>query len=151
MRLFLLTIFAVSTIAFVAGLTLPLLELKTFYVFSKTPSLIEMITGLWRAGDLSLAFLVAVFSVILPSCKLAALGLQMSGRAELLGPVAQFLPMLGRWAMLDILLVALLVFAAKTSGLASVTTQPGFWFFFISVLLSAYLGSALKTEQIKKG
>ena len=36
---------------------------------------------------------------------------------------------LSNWSMLDVVLVALVIFAAKTSGLATAFTQPGLWFF----------------------
>ena len=39
--------------------------------------------------------------------------------------------------MLDVVLVALVVFAAKTSGLATAITKPGLWFFAASVILTA--------------
>ena len=39
--------------------------------------------------------------------------------------------------MLDVLLVALVIFAAKTSGLAAAITQPGLWFFAASTVLAA--------------
>ncbi len=37
--------------------------------------------------------------------------------------------------MLDVVLVALVIFAAKTSGLATAFTQPGLWFFAASAVL----------------
>jgi len=41
---------------------------------------------------------------------------------------------LAKWSMLDVLLVAIAIFAAKTSGLASAVSQPGLWFFAISTI-----------------
>ena len=45
--------------------------------------------------------------------------------------------------MLDVLLVALVIFAAKTSGLAAAFTQPGLWLFTASAVLTA-VASALE-------
>ena len=50
--------------------------------------------------------------------------------------------MLSNWSMLDVVLVALVIFAAKTSGLATAATKPGLWFFAASALLTA-VASAL--------
>jgi paraquat-inducible protein A len=36
--------------------------------------------------------------------------------------------------MMDVLLVAIVVFAAKTSGLANAFSQPGLWFFALSAI-----------------
>jgi paraquat-inducible protein A len=45
--------------------------------------------------------------------------------------------------------VALVVFAAKTSGLATAFTKPGLWFFAASVLLTAGASYLLKKEKEK--
>jgi paraquat-inducible protein A len=42
-----------------------------------------------------------------------------------------------KWSMMDVLLVALVIFAAKTSGLADAFTQPGLWFYATSVATAA--------------
>ena len=39
--------------------------------------------------------------------------------------------------MADVLVVALVIFAAKTSGLADAATQAGIWFYAAATLLSA--------------
>jgi paraquat-inducible protein A len=36
---------------------------------------------------------------------------------------------MSKWSMMDVLLVALVIVAAKTSGIASAFTQPGLWFY----------------------
>lgn len=78
---------------------------------------------------------------------------RMTGRAELVylhivalgGAPARLqgaLRTLANWSMLDVVLVAIVIFAAKTSGLATAITQSGLWFFTASVVLTA-LASAL--------
>ena len=49
--------------------------------------------------------------------------------------------------MLDVVLVALVIFAAKTSGLATASTQPGLWFFAASVILTAAASTLAKAES----
>ena len=46
--------------------------------------------------------------------------------------------------MLDVVLVALVIFAAKTSGLATAFTKPGLWFFAASVVLTATASAFVK-------
>ena len=43
--------------------------------------------------------------------------------------------------------MALVTFAAKTSGLASVAVKPGLWFFALSVVLTALTGSAVEPKR----
>jgi paraquat-inducible protein A len=50
--------------------------------------------------------------------------------------------------MLDVVLVALVVFAAKTSGLATAFTKPGLWFFAASVVLTAMASAVLKRRPL---
>jgi paraquat-inducible protein A len=52
--------------------------------------------------------------------------------------------------MLDVVLVALVIFAAKTSGLATAFTKPGLWFFAASAVLTA-TASALARRRAEPG
>lgn len=135
-----------ATFAFALGITLPLVRVEVMLVFSEEPSLVGMIAGLWSASDHLLAIIVALFSVVFPTAKLMLLYV-----AAFAGPSgAQTLPgwfqALAKWSMLDVLLVAIVVFAAKTSGFAKAFTQPGLWFFAASVLLTA-AASALAKQK----
>ena len=53
--------------------------------------------------------------------------------------------MISKWSMMDVLLVALIIFGAKTSGLASAISQPGIWCYALSAGLLA-IASFSKTE-----
>ena len=53
---------------------------------------------------------------------------------------------LSNWSMLDVVLVALVIFAAKTSGLATAFTQPGLWFFAVSAVLTAAASALAKRK-----
>lgn len=93
--------------------------------------------------------LVALFSIAFPIAKLAVLHiLAFAQRNECSAGVPPWLSVLGKWSMLDVLLVALVIFAAKTSGIAAALTQPGLWFFAASTLLSTIAATRLrKTER----
>ena len=62
-----------------------------------------------------------------------------SGRAYGKGFVHRLLPLLSRWSMMDVMLVAVVIVAAKTSGLASAFTQPGLWFYAASAIAAGLL------------
>ena len=53
--------------------------------------------------------------------------------------------------MMDVILVAIIVFAAKTSGLASAFTLPGLWFYAASVVLTVAAAALLKAENKTAG
>ncbi|MEO1747487.1 MAG: paraquat-inducible protein A, partial [Pseudomonadota bacterium] len=51
--------------------------------------------------------------------------------------IGNWLAVFSKWSMLDVILVALAIFAAKTSGLAAAISQPGIWFFAASTIASS--------------
>lgn len=46
-----------------------------------------------------------------------------------------------KWSMMDVLLVAIVIAAAKTTGLANAFTQPGLWCYAASAMISGLLHS----------
>jgi paraquat-inducible protein A len=118
----------VASVSFGLGISLPLMRLETLYFFSETPSLLAIIRGLWEEGEVALSVLVTAFSIVFPLLKLLAAFDAAFSRRQVPGWAAA----LGKWSMVDVVLVAIVIFAAKTSGLADAFTQPGVWFFAIS-------------------
>ena len=119
------------------GISLPLMEVNRLYFLSQSPNLVEITTGLWTKGDYAIAVISAAFSIIFPLMKLAVLH-TAAFRAH--GPaitIPGWFKALARWSMLDVMVVALVIFAAKTSGLATAATKPGLWFFALSAVLTA--------------
>jgi paraquat-inducible protein A len=140
MRIVTALLLVTSAFSLALGITQPLLRFEHLVFFSRTPSLIEMIGELWTTGDALLAILITCFSVIFPAGKiLVANALLVAGDSD---PVARdrmhrLLGAVSKWSMMDVLLVALVIFAAKTSGLADAFTQPGLWFYATSVATAA--------------
>jgi paraquat-inducible protein A len=132
-----------ATLALGIGLTTPLMTVDRLYFFSQEPSLVAVIVSLWKGGEVLLALIVAAFSVVFPVTKLALMHLAVAQGRYAVSGTHRLLGHLSRWSMLDVLLVALVIFAAKTSGLAEVMTKPGLWFFAASALLSAAVSAVV--------
>ena len=130
----------VSSVAYGLGISLPLMRFEKLFLFSETPSLIDICLDLWRENEVFLFLLVAAFSLVLPLLKLNAAFYAVLNRRYAQG----WLRKLSRWSMMDVLLVALIIFAAKTSGLANAFSQPGVWFFATSTLTVAVATAGLK-------
>jgi len=124
-----------ATVCFALGLVLPVAVFETLFVFTERPSLIEVIDGLWQEEDYAIAFLVGLFSVVFPAAKLLVLHLAAYAPERL--HWVERVGVLSKWSMADVLVVALAIFAAKTSGLAEAATQSGIWFYAAATLLSA--------------
>ncbi len=129
------------------GLVLPLVRFEKLYFFSETPSLLAIILSLWQSGDALLAIVVGLVSIALPILKMISLAVETISDGE--GRTGTFffshvVPQLSRWSMMDVLLVAIVIAAAKTSGLASAFTQPGLWCYAGSTIISGLLHSLLR-------
>ena len=111
--------------------------------FTETPSLVSILYGLWAEDERVLAAVVGFFSILFPAAKILLLHFvaYRGKRSRSMG----LLSIASKWSMMDVLLVALVVFSAKTSGLAEASVLPGLWFYAI-----ATLGSALAALMVKK-
>ncbi|SDO80632.1 paraquat-inducible protein A [Phyllobacterium sp. YR620] len=127
----------VATFTLALGLTMPLMNVSKLYFFDESPSLLDIIGSLWRSGDWFLALTVLLFSVILPVAKLGVAQMAAAQVPAASRALHRWVGLLSKWSMLDVLLVALVIFGAKTSGLATAIAQPGLWFFTASAILSA--------------
>ncbi|MCR9123459.1 MAG: paraquat-inducible protein A [Phyllobacteriaceae bacterium] len=135
---------AAAAFCLALGITLPLLEMERLFVLTDRPSLVDVVAGLWTSGDPLLAAIIALASIIFPAAKIAALHLATALAATppdshpaWARPLDRAVGFFTKWSMLDVMLVALAIFAARTSGLATAISQPGLWFFAGSALASA--------------
>ena len=134
-----------GTFCFGLGLVLPIAVFERLFFLEQTPSLIEIIAGLWTGGDYLLALVIGLFSVAFPAFKL--LVLQMAAADGANRHLVRRTGALSKWSMMDVLIVALAVFAAKTTGLASAAAQPGIWFYGAAAVLSAYAAIILSKRK----
>lgn len=146
MRRLLPVLLFAATVSFALGTVLPLIRLDRLLVFTDEPSLVGIVAGLWREGDVLLAAVLALFSIAFPAVKLGLLHVAAYDGPRGHRLVPGWFAALSRWSMLDVVLVALVIFAAKTSGLAAAFTRPGLWFFAASVLLTAAASTLAKAE-----
>lgn len=147
MRFLLPAVLCGATFSFALGITLPLVRIERFLILSDEPSLIAMISSLWNAGDWPIAALILVFSIVFPAMKLYLLHAAAFAQSDGDRLLPAWFRALSNWSMLDVVLVALVIFAAKTSGLATAFTQPGLWFFAGSVVLTVAAASLVKSRQ----
>ena len=114
---------------------------RAFAAISETVLLGESST---KRGDWLISALVALFSVAFPAAKLLVLHIAAHSPDKMRW--VERVSILSKWSMADVLIVALAIFAAKTSGLAAAATQAGIWFYAGATLLSA-ITAILLTRQ----
>ncbi|WP_438751952.1 paraquat-inducible protein A [Pararhizobium sp. O133] len=147
MRLVTPIFLVLSTFFLALGLVLPLVRFEKLIFFNETPSLLGIVWALWEKDNALLAVIVALFSIVFPFAKLIAIAFEATvptDDAWANGIIARLMPILGKWSMMDVMLVALVIFAAKTSGMAQAFTQPGLWFYAGSAILTGLLQMRLR-------
>ncbi|MBI4355244.1 MAG: paraquat-inducible protein A [Candidatus Omnitrophica bacterium] len=130
-----------SAILQAVALSLPLftVEKSVFWRHWKNSySVFTGCVGLWRDEEHVLAAVIFFFSIVFPAVKLAALWLIWDAK---LGErrrnwILHWLGLLGKWSMLDVFVVAVIVVAAKMETLTRVEPQVGIYVFGVSVFLS---------------
>ncbi len=135
-----------AAVCFGLGISLPIVRFQKLYFFNDTPSLINLFSGLWVEGNWIIAFAVMIFSVLFPVLKLAIVFITAFAPETNFAksPITQWAGVLSKWSMMDVLLVALVIFAAKSSGLADAFAQPGLWFYATSAISGAVAAGLLK-------
>lgn len=146
MRLVLPLVLFAATLSLGLGLVLPLVRIDRLFFFTDEPSLLAIVSGLWADGEALLSMVIALFSIVFPCLKLGLLHVAAYGGRDAHRSVPSWLRALSNWSMLDVVLVALVIFAAKTSGLATALTLPGLWFFAGSAVLTAAASSLAGRE-----
>lgn len=130
-------VLALAAGCFIAGVRLPVVTLKQFFIFSTDHSILSMIAALYQDGELLLCAILLVFSVLLPAAKIMLLAAMLAmPRAGPVPPVLRrILDAVNKWAMLDVLVVALVIVGVRTSGVAAALSRPGLYFFCAAVVL----------------
>ena len=128
-----------AAILLVTGWVLPIMTIERLLFLSSEISILQGVEELWSEHEIFLAIVIGTFSVLLPAVKLA-LALYLWFHAEAGSHRSRrtltLLEIAGRWSMLDVFVVALLVVAIRTSLINDVTVHPGVYVFTAAIVLS---------------
>lgn len=150
--IFILTLGA--AVCLVLGLTLPVMRLTRLYFWTDTHSILSILSALWAGDEIFLTAVIFVFSIVFPALKL--LYITMAGTLTTFDPARRNrwfkrIDWLGKWSMLDVLVLALLVFYAKATKFADAVTLPGVYFFAASVFLTMIAYSLIDQGEPSPG
>lgn len=126
-----------ATLVLALGLTVPVVTFRTGLA-RDTFSVIGGLVDLAREGDVLLAAIVLAFSVIFPVVKLALLQHALHGplAGERRARLVHALERLGRWSMLDVFVIAILIGAMHLGILSEASAEPGIYVFAAGILLA---------------
>ncbi|MFC1774105.1 paraquat-inducible protein A [Pseudomonadota bacterium] len=128
------------------GLLSPIITLTKFVLIENTFSVLSGVIELLEEGKIFLFLLITGFSIVLPVLKLWVLYRLVSKSAAMEKSVRKLLHWMhlyGKWSMLDVFVVAILVVAVKLGAIADVEMRFGLYAFAASVLLTMYITSSI--------
>lgn len=108
-------------------------------------TIISGVIELWKAGMVPLALLVLFASITVPVLKIVALTIMiivthLRSRWQLphLGKLYRLVVIIGRWSMIDVFMISILVAVVHFGFMANVTADPGMVCFALVVILTIF-------------
>lgn len=133
-----------AAILYIPANVLPIMHTSTA-VYNEDDTILSGVVSLWSSGSWPLALLVFFVSILVPSLKLIALTLLIVGthrgwhwRLVERAALFRLIEWIGRWSMLDIFVVSLLVALVQLRGVATIHAGPGAMAFAAVVVLTMY-------------
>ncbi len=135
------------------GLSLPLITVEKTIFWRHWENHYSVMAGvleLAKHGDFLLAVIIFFFSMVFPFAKLLTLSViwfrKLSDEQRKI--TLHWLGVLGKWSMLDVFAVAILVVAAKLRSLTQVEPQIGVYLFGLAIILSML--TTMRIERLAK-
>ncbi len=128
---------ASSGVALGLGLVLPVVDVRSGLA-TEGFSVLSGIEDLFQNGNVLLAGIVLCFSVLFPIVKLGTVAFLVYRPVEQEKRLRQLalLSLLGRWSMLDVFVIAILIGALSLGILANASARDGIYVFAAAILLS---------------
>ena len=142
---FLRLLWLLTCLLLLLGAFTPMFTFSKFFVFNDTFSLWAATVHLWVSGQRGLFLLIFVFSLLIPALKMLTLWSLMKPAQDLAAWQRRHgaLSVLGKWSMLDVFVVAVLVVTVKLKAIASIEVHSGLYLF-----ASGVLGSMVLTQLV---
>lgn len=124
------------------GLVSPIITLNKFVLIENTFSVFSGVTELLKEGQIFLFIIITGFSIVLPLLKVIVLTVLLSAKqdkAHKLDKYLRWMHLYGKWSMLDVFVVAVMVVAVKLGAVASVDMRYGLYLFAAAVILTMYV------------
>ena len=151
----------VTLILLCVGLFAPIITLKKFVLFENTFSVLGGAIELLKEGHIFLFVVITGFSILLPLLKIGILNRLLGAtdnKVDNLDKYLHWMHLYGKWSMLDVFVVAILVVSVKLGVIASVEMRYGLYAFAAAVILTMYvtakvvsLADKSRSDALKKG
>ncbi len=126
---------------FGTGIFFPFFHVTKFWLFKDAVSVVGGIITLLHEGEYFLFTVLMLFTLVFPCVKLGLLAVIWLERDHDLAKVQRlhhWVESLGKWSMLDVFVVAILIVAMKSAGVADLHIGSGLYLFTFSVIATQF-------------
>jgi paraquat-inducible protein A len=138
------TLLVSALLCFGFGIFFPFFTVTKFWVFRNAVSVTSGLITLYVEREYFLFGVLTLFTIIFPVVKLSLLGVIWLERKHKLSRVRQlhhYVVTAGKWSMLDVFVVAILLVAMKTAAVADIRISLGLYLFTFSVIFTQFATS----------
>jgi paraquat-inducible protein A len=124
-------------VLFATGIFFPFFHVKKFWLFNDAVSVVGGIITLFQEGEYFLFAVLSLFTLVFPCAKLGLLTVTWLEREHDLARVRRlhgWVAAFGKWSMLDVFVVAILIVAMKSAAVAEIRIGAGLYLFTFSVI-----------------
>lgn len=142
----------ITLLLFIAGVSLPILTITKLLVVSNEVSIVTGLLQLFEEQQYFIFVVIFLFSIVLPLLKLYYLFLLSAKKAVDNQAYSKYLHLMhryGRWSMLDVFVIAILIMTVKLGALASVEIELGMFYFTAAVILLMIITSVMVKLESK--
>lgn len=150
-RMTLISLITVAFILYTVGLHLTLFKSTKLWIIEEEVTLIGSIDLFFEANERFLGIIIILFTIIFPLIKFIYLywGI-LASQGAITRKVNNALSSIGKWSMLDVFIVALLLLNLKMdSEIVNMELRSGVWVFSISILMTMVLSLLLSKWSMK--
>jgi paraquat-inducible protein A len=134
-----------ALILFFPAMTLPIIALERLGHRSES-TIWEGVVSLWKDGAPGVSAIVFLCSILIPLAKISGLMFLClrwkTKRPQQQATLLRVIEGIGRWSMLDVFLVAILVATVKLGDLATISPEPGIVAFAGVVVLTIFASTS---------
>jgi paraquat-inducible protein A len=138
-RWLLTPMFLLALVLLALGLYMPAISVEAVPLFEEDVSVLDGAAVLWEEEQYFLFLVIVVFSILFPTLKIglglwAWLWADLSVRSPL--RLVRGIEQLGKWSMLDVFVIAIVVAALNITVITAVWVHEGIYLFTAAVVLS---------------
>ncbi len=153
-------LFIVALISLVIGIFAPVLNMTkkisllwnliNWELENSTFSILSGIITLFEKGEYFIGIILFIFSIAFPIFKCITLIIAWLTIGNKHLRMVKLINFVGKWSMLDVMVIGILVIVAKLSSFADAKPLIGIYFFFLHIICSMIISYLISSDDVSK-